>query len=159
MTLEEILNLELDRSGKRILLLGRPSAGKTWLSNQLNNLDHKTIHTDNYREFAEPMAIQAIIEDEADIQRYYNAGSIIEGVLGYPLLLTGLKEQSYRPDIVIEVEISSGKQRELYLAERNPDKIKYLKKFLMKTMAILDEYYKLVPESEMPTWLILNNNW
>jgi hypothetical protein len=115
---------------------------------------HHVIHTDEYKDFSEPVAIQALIEDA-----YENKPTIIEGMLGFPLLLQGAKEQSYKPDIIIEVEISAGKQRELYLAERNPDKIKYLKKFLMKTMAILDEYYKLVPESEMPTWLILNNNW
>ncbi len=154
MTLPEVL--EHSYFQRSVLIIGRPASGKTWLSNALSPMypHHHVIHTDSYKDFSEPVAIQALIEDA-----YENKPTIIEGMLSYPLLLQGAKEQSYRPDIVIEVEISAGKQRELYLAERNPDKIKYLKKFHMKTMAILDEYYKLVPESEMPTWLILENKY
>lgn len=157
MNLEELINTDL--RNKKILVLGRAGAGKTWLSNKLNDLDHKIIHTDNYIEFAEPMAIEAIIEDEADIRRYYNAGSIIEGMLVYPLLLQGAKEKSYRPDIIIEVDISMGKQREIYLKERDSGKIKYQRRFYEKCLSILNEYHRLVPKEEQPTWITLNNEW
>lgn len=162
MNLKELLSLELHLSGKKILLLGRPSAGKTWLSNKINDLEHKTIHTDNFLEFAEPMAVQAIIEDEADIRRYYDAGSIIEGMLGYPLLLTGLKEQSYLPDIIIICEISAGRQREIYLSERDPSKLQFQKRFNIKCQGILHECYKLMANLEKeryPNIIIFTNEY
>lgn len=154
MTLHEIL--EQPYSNRSILILGRAAAGKTFITNQLSYLypKHHIIHTDEYKDFSEPVAVQALIEDA-----YENKPTIIEGMLSYPLLLQGAKEQSYRPDIIIEIEISAAKQREIYLKERDASKIQFLKRFQLKCMGIVDEYYKLVPESEMPDWLIFTNTY
>jgi len=159
MILDDLL--KIDFTGKDVLILGKPGAGKTWVSNilaQKNPLvpNHLIISTDDYLKChpEEEGRIDAIVEDAS-----FNINTIIEGCLGYLLLLEGAKRKCYKPDYVIEVEISAGKQREIYLKERDTSKIQYLKRFQLKCIAILDEYYKLVPESEMPIWLTLKNEW
>lgn len=156
MTIDELINI--DFSHKSLIIIGRPSAGKTWLSSVLGGIykHHEVIHTDNYLKLYEDVGrqIYAAFEDAAHYHQ-----SIIEGCLGYQLLLEGVKRKCYSPDVVIEVEISAGKQREIYLKERNTSKIQYLKRFQLKCMCLIDDYFKLVPESEMPLWLTLNNEW
>lgn len=153
MTLDELLSLPI--AGKEILILGKPSAGKTWLAKQLDPYDLYTLHADEYIVLGEARALFGLVED-APIS-FGMKCRIIEGMLGYNLLLSGAKTKTYKPDIVIEVEISAGKQRELYLKGRDPNKIRYLKNFQLKCMSIMDQYYKLVPESEMPQWITFNN--
>lgn len=156
MTLEEILALPL--KNKHVLILGRPGAGKTWLSKVLEpmNPHHGIIHTDTYltTTFGEERQIEAIIEDAV---YYYQ--SIVEGMLGYRLLLEGAKRKCYLPEVVIEVVISRGQQRKIYLAERSPEKIKALEWAHMRNTSILNEYLRIVPAEQKPTWLTLNNSW
>ena len=157
MNFEELIHIPFDRQS--ILLLGRPASGKTWLSKALSPMypHHHVIHCDDYKDFAEPVAIQALIEDA-----YENKPCIVEGVLGYGLLLQGLKEQSYRPDIIIICEISAARQREIYLSERDPSKLQFQKRFYQKLQLILHECYKLMsklPSEEYPNVIIFQNEF
>lgn len=156
MTLEELLIYDL--TGLDILILGKPSAGKTWLSKVLEGMykHHTVLHADDYltSSVIEPRLIAAIIEDQS-----FTQPCIIEGMSGYQLLLTGAKDKNYSPDVVIEIEISAGKQREIYLAERNPSKIQFLKRFAIKMQGILNEYHQLVPEEQKPLWIKFENNY
>lgn len=156
MTLEEILIC--DFTGLNILIIGKPSAGKTWFSKVLGGMykHHTVLHADNYltSSVIEPRQIAAIIEDQS-----FTQPCIIEGMSGYQLLLTGAKDKSYSPDVVIEIEISAGKQREIYLEERNPSKIQFLKRFAIKMQGILNEYQRLIPDSDKPQFIIFNNEY
>jgi hypothetical protein len=156
MTLDDLL--KIDFTGKDILIIGRCGAGKTWLSELLVGMykHHTVIHTDSYltSTFGEQRQVQALIED-AD----FNKPTIIEGILSYPLLLTGARDQSYFPDCVIEVEISAGKQREIYLQQRGPSKIQYLKRFAIKMQEILNEYHRIAPKENKPLWIKFENNY
>lgn len=156
MTIEDILELPL--KDKSVLLLGMPGAGKTFIANKMKSVfPHEVIHTDTYVKgiaYNLPRAIYAAFEDLA----HYNP-SICEGVLGYHLLLEGYKRQSYFPDVVIEIKISAGKQREIYLRERDPEKLQYLKKFNAFHQGIMNEYHRLVPDSEKPFFLKLHNDY
>lgn len=153
MTLDELSIF--DFTGKNLILLGRPASGKTHLSKVLQlKYNHHVIHTDDYKDFAEPIAIQALIEDA-----YENKPCIVEGVLGYSLLLQGAREQSYKPDIVIECDISAGKQREIYLAERDASKIQFQKRFFIKMLTFMNEYHSLVPVEQKPQFITFHNEW
>lgn len=154
MTLDELLLVDLHH--KNVLLLGRPSAGKTYLSNILSGMykHHHVIHCDDYKDFSEPVAVQALIEDA-----YENKPCIVEGVLGYALLLQGAYEKSYKPDIVITCDISAGKQREIYLAERDASKIQFQKRFFTKMLNIMNEYHSLVPVEQKPQFVTFHNEF
>lgn len=154
MIIEELLNIPIDRQS--VLIIGRPASGKSWLSSVLSPMypHHHVIHTDDYKDFSEPVAIQALIEDAYD-----NKPTIIEGVLGYGLLLQGAREQSYKPDIVITCDISAGKQREIYLAERDASKIQFQKRFFIKMLNILNEYHSLVPVEQKSQFITFHNEY
>lgn len=156
MILEDILALDLH--GKNVLIIGRAGSGKTYISYALKRINkyHALIHTDSYltRCFGEERQIEAIVEDAI-----YDSPAIIEGMLAYPLLLEGAKRKYYIPDIVIICEISAGKQREVYLKERDASKIQYQKRFALKMQAILNEYHSLVPEAEKPMFYEFKNNF
>lgn len=154
MTFDEIKQIDL--LGKQVLILGRPGAGKTWLSNQLAPYDPDILHTDEYLPFGEQRAIQCLIEC-APISGFFPTVRIIEGMLGYKLLLQGFQEKSYYPDIIIECIISRGRQRELYLKERNPENIKHLEHFHKKCMLCLNEYLKLASPEVRPQYIEFNN--
>lgn len=154
MNLHDIL--EQSYFNKNVIIIGRPASGKTFLSKALSPMypHHHIIHTDDYKDFSEPVAIQALIEDA-----YENRPCIIEGVLGYGLLLEGAREQSYKPDIVITCDISAGKQREIYLAERDVSKIQFQKRFFIKMLNILNEYHSFVPVEQKPKFITFHNEF
>lgn len=154
MTLDDLI--KIDFTGKNLLVLGRPSAGKTWLSKVLGGMykHHTIINTDDYIYIGGVRAIAAIIEDQSS-----TPPCIIEGMMGYDLLLTGAREKSYSPDIVIEVDISTGRQMEIYLSERDPAKIKYLKKFEFAHLEMMNEYHRIVPAEQKPQFITLSNTW
>lgn len=155
MTFEEIKQIDLFR--KQILIIGRAGSGKSWLSKQLDPFDLDILHTDEYLPLRETRGVQALIEDSP--LGWGKPFRIIEGMIGYMLLLTGFQEQSYRPDIIINCEISAGKQREIYLRERSADSLKYQHHFYGKCLATLNEYYRLCPENERPPIYEFSNNW
>jgi hypothetical protein len=157
MTLDDLL--KIDFTGKDILILGKPSAGKTWLSEVFGGMykHHTVINTDDYIYIGGVRAIAAIIEDQS-----FTPPCIIEGMMGYDLLLEGAIKKSYSPDYVIEVEISAGKQREIYLAEREISKLQYQNQFYLKCQAILNFYLTLTasePDIYKPDFITFNNHW
>lgn len=154
MTLPELLSLPI--AGKQVLIVGRPGSGKTWLAKQLDPHDFDTLHTDDYLVFNQVQALQAIIEDIGDRE---GRTKLIEGILGYKLLLWGACELSYRPDLVIICDISAGRQREIYLKERDLSKLQFLKRFHVEHLSILEQYYRIVPENERPQIIEFQNNW
>lgn len=157
MNLEELLNIDL--INKSVLIIGKAGSGKTYLADLLSPM---VIHGDDYLSCGEKLAIQAIIEDEHDLRGHFKNQTVIEGCIGYTLLLTGLKELSYLPDVIIICEISAGRQREIYLAERDPYKLQFQKRFNTKCRYILHECFKLMAKLEKdryPNVIILQNEF
>lgn len=101
MTKNEFLNYNF--SDKNIIIIGKPSSGKTYISELLNKklTNHKLIHTDDFKQYNEDTAINHILNVIKN-SRYH----IIEGMLGYRLLLRGIKYKMYYPDIMINIKIS-----------------------------------------------------
>lgn len=151
MTLEEILSLPI--GGSNVLIIGMPASGKSWLSNQFQTR-HQKLHTDDYLPFGEVRAAWGVIEDN-----YHYQPTMVEGMLGYALLKIGYEQKAYYPKVVIQVEISRAKQREIYLKERDPEKIKYLKRFNEMNLGILNEYFKNCPKEDQATFYTFNNDY
>lgn len=138
MNLEELLSLPLE--GKNIILLGRPGSGKTFLSNLLKEKGHYIIHTDDYLQYKqEHTQIFQLMEEHR-----YCQPTIVEGMLGFALLLKGEKEGFYKPEVIIMCEISAGKQREVYLAERDASKLQFQKRYWTKCLSLYQEWEKIV---------------
>ncbi len=154
MTLPELDKIDFTRLN--VLVIGKPSSGKTHFSTALSfkYWRHELIHTDQYLKLYEDVGrqIYAAFED-ANHYKY----TIVEGILGYELLLEGFKKQSYHPDIVIECQLSAGHQRLIYLSERDPTKLKYLRQFERINQSKLNEYHSIVPIEQQPRFITYNN--
>lgn len=139
MNQQEILSLDLN--GQNILIIGRPTSGKTFLSNKLKEKGHYVIHTDDFIDQSNHENNQIFwLLEEHD----YCNPSCIEGMLGFKVLLYGEMDGSYKPDVIIFCEISAGKQREIYLAERDASKLQHQKRFWTKCLSLYQEWEKIV---------------
>lgn len=139
MNLEELLSLPLE--GMNITVLGRPGSGKTHLSNLLKEKGHYVIHTDDFIDQSkhENNQISWLMEEHT-----YCKPTCIEGMLGFKVLLYGEMDGSYNPDVIVFCEISAGKQREIYLAERDASKLQHQKRFWTKCLSLYQEWEKIV---------------
>lgn len=155
MTIQEVLKLDLGK--KHILILGEPASGKTHVSKIIDANDWYTVHTDNYIGFGIERGLEAIIEDSA--LTHNKPFSLVEGCGGYDLLLEGHKSGRYIPDIIIDVQISKAKQREIYMRERNKSKIKRMEWVRQKHMQIMNEWHRLTENTERPIIYQLNNEF
>lgn len=159
MTLDELLRLPI--AGKNLLVIGSPASGKTHIANLLcYDQSHQVLHTDDTVNAGYTLiqATWSLFEDIGDCNNR-STPTIVEGVLGYTLLLEGFIHKSYFPQIVIDVKISRGRQREIYLKERDSHKLKYLKKFEFAHLEMMNEYHRIVPVEQKPTFITLENNW
>jgi hypothetical protein len=141
MTLLELVSIPFDK--RSILVIGRPSAGKTHLSKILEPMypHHHVIHTDDFLKSGTANSIIEILDEHE-----YCKPSIIEGMTGFSLLEWGERTGKYKPEVVIFCEISAGKQREIYLGERDPLKLKHQKSFWTKCLSIYQKWEKIVQD-------------
>lgn len=156
MTLEELILLDIAR--KVVYIIGRAGAGKTHVANLFKKKHTYVFHADDHLE--NPYYLEEQIFKMAEsLAKRYDGGCIIEGCACYSLLLKGAEEKTFRPDIIIDVQISTGKQREVYINSRDPEKLKYQNRFYRMCLSKLNEYYRICPEKELPTILTINNDY
>lgn len=154
MNLEQLISLDI--AGKNVLVVGFAGAGKTHISDLLcYDGSHELIHTDDLLNvgYTGSQAVESLLEDIEDYKRRCKP-IIIEGVLCYLLLVRG-----YKPDLIIHVQISAGKQRLVYLRERNTAKMKWLKGFNEMCLVSYNKYLNVWPERERPPIIEFKNEY
>ncbi len=150
--------LEIDITGKNVLIIGCPASGKSYLGMLLAGMNpgHDLIHTDDYMPLGYEPALYAILEHLQ--ARDGSKPTIIEGVQGYRLLRKGVQLDSYYPDIVIELSISEDLMHRTYIRERNEKKRQYLKGFNGMHRKILNDY-RALPNAKPPIWYEVKNHY
>lgn len=147
--------LEMDFTGKSVLIIGCPASGKTWLCNQLVKPTHKIIHTDSYKSEGYQMGMYAALNAVTCSDK----PTIVEGVHGYRMLRKGAEYGNYYPDIVIEMKVSKQRMMQTYIQERDRNKIQYLQQFNQTHEKILNDYKDICPPHLKPQWITLENNY
>lgn len=137
----DFLNYNFD--GKNIVIIGKPSSGKTFVSEFLKKKlpNHCLIHTDDFLRMDEQLAITNILSI-ARKSKFH----IIEGVMCYQILNTGFKHGIYSPNIVINVDISYPTLTKNYA--RTNKNINSIKGFCFRHKKLLDEYLSMNPNIE-----------
>ena len=136
-------------AGKNVLIIGPPASGKTSFANQLGG---NVVHTDDYIKHGYEQALYVMMFDLVNAE----PPLIIEGVLGYRLLRKIAQTNfNWKPDLVIELQISKERQQYVYQTERDPSKLRYLQSFAAAHAKILDDYFQLVGDNR-PEWIKYN---
>lgn len=150
MTINDILSMDL--SSKNILIIGSPASGKTWLAGKIKErYQADIIHTDEYLKYG-ANAIEQMLKK---IPMFPYA--IVEGTLGYRLLLDGHKSGLYKPCIVIHLIVSDSTVQRVYEQERDKSKIRLLPFVLKKDEKELNKYMQMIYPN-IPVWYIVTND-
>lgn len=111
--------LEIKNTGaKKIVVLGLPASGKTWLANKLANvLKLPVYHSDNYLHHGFENSMYVMYED---IENNNPEAHIVEGVAAYRLLRKAAQDViEYVPDLIVIVNRAEYVRRAVYENERN----------------------------------------
>jgi GTPase SAR1 family protein len=150
MQYNEILNLDI--SNKNILIIGLAGTGKSTLANRLVDNTHTLVHTDDFKglNFEEQLYLLTAYIDY-NKSKYF----LIEGILGYYLLLKSIEYPEYTPDIVIELKATEKQLIEVYRKrKKNVQQVLNLNKSLLKV------YYRYIKEvKDKPIFLTINNKY
>ena len=111
--------LEIKKTGaKKIVIIGLPASGKTWLANKLaSKLSLPVYHSDDYLKhgFEDSMYIM-----QQDIAKNNPKAHIVEGIAAYRLLRKAAQGVfDYNPDLIIMVNRAEDVRRSIYENERN----------------------------------------
>jgi adenylate kinase family enzyme len=157
MTLDEAISYNL--SGLNVAVLGLPASGKSHVAARLyaKNSHHVLISTDNYMAQGYEQSLYDLIEELGNPLWNTFEGLILEGVLCYRILRKGLGMDCWKPDVIFMVEASTKKRQEIYLKERDPNKIKYMASFDRSLTTIWNEY--LNSDIPKPPIFYLNNEY
>jgi hypothetical protein len=153
MTIAEVLSM--DFTGKNVLIIGSPASGKTWLSNAIKTNSHYIVHTDDYICYGYEVGMYAALDTV--IASKHN--TIVEGVLCYRMLRKGVENNSYYPDVVIELKVSDARMEQTYKNERDIKKLKSIKSFNERHDKIIAEYSDACPNNKKPEWVTVFNNY
>lgn len=156
--------LTLNLTGKNIVVIGPPAAGKTTLALQLSQLwpTHRLVGgftgLDGYMHDHDfEAALYAILDDIA----HYDADGhnmILEGVQGYRLLRKGLELDLFYPDIVLELRVTEAQVRRVYAGERMGKNVERALGMAKGLQTVLNEY-RAMPNPKPPEWHVIESNF
>lgn len=146
--------LTQDFTGKNILIIGRPAAGKSYLIKQLPLQQHTLVHTDDYIPFGFQEALYKLLEDLKTLPQ----PTCIEGVLGYRLLRKGVELNCYYPDIIIELDTPQTCVEQTYQTRNEVEKLPNLPQFHKNNLKILNDYLAM-DNPNKPVWYTVWNEY
>jgi len=134
--------LEIKKTGaKKIVIIGLPASGKTWLANKLSSLLNLPVyHADDYLHHGFENSMYAMHED---MEKNNPETHIVEGIAAYRLLRKAAQGVlNYNPDLIIMVNRAEDVRRAVYENERKKEfrSIAGIQKTLDK---ILGEYMSI----------------
>jgi GTPase SAR1 family protein len=156
--------LTLDLSGKNIVVIGPPAAGKTTLALQLSRIwpQHRLVGgftgLDGYmNDYDFEAALYAILDD---ISVYEEQGHnmILEGVQGYRLLRKGLELDLFYPDIVLELRVTEAQVRRVYAGERTGKNVERALGMAKGLQTVLNEY-RAMSNPKPPEWYVIESTF
>ena len=150
MTLGEIL--AKDFIDKNVVIIGLPASGKTYLSNKISK-NHLLIHTDDYKHYGFEQSMYIALDHVRNITGH----SVCEGVQCYRMLRKSLEINYHWPDVIIECQRDTANREQTYREERNPNKLKYVRRFNDSLTSIYNQY--LAEVDIKPEILVWNNNY
>lgn len=157
LTITEALRTPI--TGLNVMVIGLPASGKTffagWLS--LNNPMHTLFRCDDYLNGSNSQESMYAILDEVCDQVKTGNPTIVEGVAGYRMLRKGAQLGAYYPDIVFEIVAPQEQRERVYKQERSERTFTNVQKFDKALQTILDDYKKIVPDLDFPTWIQVSN--
>ena len=154
MTLEQLINVDI--TDKNLLIIGSATVGKTHIASLIYKLNpnHLLISTDKFIFLGNDMATCEILKF---IEKNKNRKVIVEGVKGYELLRLGNREDTFRPDIVIELSNSIESMTRIN-KQRKGGEIKWIERMSRGHQTILSQYFAGTTENQRPQWIKYFNN-
>ena len=138
LTIDELLNHEIN--SKSIMILGAPGSGKTYLSQILSSkLGIDLISTDDYIKYGFRESMYVALADAIKKESV-----IVEGVQGYRMLRKGLENDTYYPELIIELVSSEEHLMQIYKNERDFSKFKRSQSLALSNSKILKTYLSQV---------------
>lgn len=153
--------LRNDITGLNVMVIGLPASGKTffacWLA--FNNPAHKLYHTDDYLQSHNGDAAMYCAFNDVTVMIQTGQKTIVEGVAGYRMLRKGAQLEMYYPDIVFEIVAPTEQRERVYKKDRSDRNFANVQKFDKALTTVLNEYKKIVPDLQFPTWIQVNNQF
>ena len=164
MKYSDLLNLDI--TGKTVVIIGCPASGKTTLAKRLaERTGNRLVETDAYLRHDYKAALYELIEHDL---MPFSGAVIVEGVQGYRLLRKGVEGWEgwhFYPDVVIELKVTDEQVERVYKKERMFDKrravdnvLKSVAAFAKMHQTILDKY-RAMENPHPPKWITVENQF
>jgi hypothetical protein len=130
LTLHQLQNTD-------VVIIGQPASGKSYLSELLKGEMQILFHTDDYIKHGYEQSIYVLLED---LKKNNDKPRLVEGVGGYRLLRKGLQTGTFFPRVIINVQITSVKSRQIYEQERSDKDYKKVEAMIKGNEKVYQEY-------------------
>ena len=159
LTITEALKTPI--TGLNVMVIGLPGSGKTYFSGLLafHNPAHKLYHTDDYLQSHNGDAAMYCAFNDVTAMIQAGQKTIVEGVAGYRMLRKGAQLEMYFPDIVFEIVAPNEQRERVYQQERSERNFTNVQKFDKALTTVLNDYKKIVPDLDSPTWIQVSNQF
>lgn len=137
--------MNIKRSEKVVVVVGLFATGKTTLVNRIIKMhpDYKVYHTDDFIHYSHNLQTRFLLNKiQLDKPERY----IVEGAIAYRLLRSGVLNNEFYPDVVVNCVASDGERQKRYLSpERwNGGRYKGDNKTGLKDFKAFDNQYRKI---------------
>lgn len=145
---------DLDIDNKSVAVLGIAGSGKTYWGKRIHKNTHTMVHTDDYLIHPPLTQLIALCHYLRNWRPY-----VAEGMLMYDYLVWCAQTDNPLPEIIVILNITRAQQERIYRETRDPKKIKHMKGFNIKLLAMWNEFYRLTEGKDRPQIINYNNTF